>query len=122
MSELTFLVIGGSHADRLADACAPPRRLLSARHGGGWKVSKANVSALVEKLTDSALEPDIVVLQCLDNNAFFCQEEDGSSHCLRRGLDNQFHVVGELKVATTEQSRQLAKLLTPLVKVVPQCH
>ena len=119
MSELTFLVIGGSHADRLADALCATAPFVERETVGGWKVSKANVSALVEKLTDSALEPDIVVLQCLDNNAFFCQEEDGSLTLPKKGLDNHFHVVGELKVATTEQSRQLAKLLTPLVKVFP---
>jgi len=119
VSELTYLVIGGSHADRLADAMCATSPFVERETVGGWKATKTNISDLVAKLSVSELEPDIVVLQCLDNNAFFCQEEDGSLTLPKKGQDNQFHVVGELRVATVEQTRQLAKLLTPVVKLFP---
>ena len=119
-AELNYLVIGGSHADRLADALCALSPFVERETTGGWRASKSSVAELVERLTLSALEPDVVVVQCLDNNTFFCQEEDGSLMLPKKGGDNIYHVVGELKVANTEQTRNLAKLITPVVKLYPE--
>jgi len=117
--DLNYVVVGGSHAGRLATAmgglgCAVDRVTAS-----GWKVSSDNVAAVIEKLEELSAIPDIIVLQLLDNSSFFCLGEDGTlSHPQLLG-DKKYHVTGQLKVANKDQVKAILKLITPILRFKP---
>ena len=63
--------------------------------------------------------PDLMVVQLLDNNAYYCLGEDGTLSLPGKLLDGKYHVVGELRVASKEQTRALLKLAAPILKSCP---
>jgi hypothetical protein len=117
--DTNYLVIGGSHAGRLADALGEAGASLDRLTSPGWKVTTGNVEELVKKIEDLSTIPDVVVIQALDNNAFFCLKEDGTMCHPTVLSDRKHHVVGELKVANKDQTRGLLKLLVPVLKAFP---
>ena len=62
----------------------------------------------------------MIVLQCMDNNSFFCQGEDGSLTLPVKAIsDRKYHVVGELRIASREQVNNLQyKMIKPLLRAV----
>ena len=113
-------VVGGSHAGRLADQLLAREAQVCTLTQPGWRVSKSNIEKVVGELLSLSPPPDVIVLQCLDNSSFFCQNEDGSLTLPTRALaDGKFHLTGDLKVASKDQTVNLVKLLVPLLKAVP---
>ena len=71
-------VAGASNAARLATALRATGIPVVTLKTPGWKITKQSVEQLVNELVNLSLAPDIIVLQCLDNSAFFVQNEDGT--------------------------------------------
>ena len=88
-----YLVIGGSNATRLADAVGGLRCYVDRITTSGWKITADTVAAAVERLGTLAIQPDVVIIQALDNNSFFALGEDG---CLSLPVcsDGSYHIVG----------------------------
>ena len=85
----------------------------------GWKVTKQNVEKLVQELVNLSPAPDTIVLQCMDNSAYFVLNEDGTlTMPSRSNVDNKYHVVGELKIASREQASNLIKMLRPVLTCI----
>ena len=70
---------------------------------------------MVNELNALRPRPDVIVLQCMDNNSFFCQGEDGSLTLPVKAIsDRKYHVVGELRIASREQVNNLQyKMIKP---------
>ena len=84
-------------------------------------MSKNNIDKVVSELLSLNPPPDVIVLHCLDNSAFFSRNEDGSLTLLVRAMaDGKYHLTGDLKVASKDQTVNLVKLLVPLLKAVPE--
>ena len=116
-------VIGGSHAGRLADQLLAREAQVCTLTQPGWRASKSNIEKVVGELLCLSPPPDVIVVQCLDNSSFFCQHEDGSLTLPARALaDGKFHLTGDLKVASKDQTVNLVKLLVPLLKAVPDAE
>ena len=117
--ELNVLVVGGSHAARLATAFGAAGSPVERITAKGLRLSSDSVANILEKIGTIATKPDIMVIQLLDNNSFYCLGEDGTL-CLPSKLqDNRFHVVGELRVANKDQTKALLKLATPILRALP---
>jgi hypothetical protein len=119
-AEKIVAVLGSSHATRLTDAllCEGVTGATSVTDSG-WKLSRDSVQAAVKILEEMLVQPDSIVLEILDNNAFFCAMEDGSVVLPAHGKDGKYHVTGDLKVATKQQTENLYKLAEPLLKWSP---
>ena len=116
-------VIGGSHAGRLADQLPAREAQVCTLTQPGWRASKSNIEKVVGELLCLSPPPDVIVVQCLENSSFFCQHEDGSLTLPARALaDGKFHLTGDLKVASKDQTVNLVKLLVPLLKAVPDAE
>jgi len=97
-----ILVIGGSNADRLANALASlgmdPELLTS----GGWHVTTDSVTAIipeVESSVKSLPQTAPVVIYGLDNGCFMEADQDGIQTTIKKLEDGAYHVVGELTIA-----------------------
>ena len=117
--DMNYLVVGGSHASRLATAMGELGCSVDRVTAGGWKVTSDNVAALLEKLDELSVVPDIMILQLLDNSSFFCLGEDGTLSLPAVHSDNKHHVTGQLKVANKDQVKAIFKLITPILRYKP---
>ena len=117
--EENLLIVGGSHASRLADALGEGGSPVDRVTAPGWKVSSDNVADMMAKLATLSVRPDCIILQLLDNNAYFCLQEDGTMAHPTRGADGLFHTQGVLKVASKDQTRALMKILLPVLNFLP---
>ena len=78
------------------------------------------MEGLVDTIGSLEPQPDCLIIQALDNSAFYCLQEDGTlSLPTRSPIDGKYHVIGELQVASEEQTKALLKLLLPLLRAVP---
>jgi hypothetical protein len=102
-SEIPALFIGGSNADRLANAAANVGVIPDTVTEGGWVLNTNNVTTALPQieaycLTLPAEAP--VIIYCLDNSSFCQADGDGViTQIVKLAADNKFHVVGELIVA-----------------------
>ena len=71
------------------------------------------------ELTSLIPHPDVIILQCMDNSTFFCQNEDGSLTLPVKALsDGKYHMVGDLRIAARVQVNNLFNILKPLLSVM----
>ena len=85
----------------------------------GWRISKRAVELVATELTSLIPHPNVIILQCMDNSTFFCQNEDGSLTLPVKALsDGKYHMVGDLRIATREQVNNLFNILKPLLSVI----
>ena len=113
-------VIGGSNADRLAERLEEDERQVFRLTSPGWRVTRNSVLSVVTTIASLDPQPDSLIIQALDNSAFFCLQEDGTmSLPVRSYMDGKYHVEGELRVASVEQTNGLLRNLLPLLKAVP---
>jgi len=117
-SGLKYLVIGGSHADRTADALCASGLEVTRLTSSGWRATRTSVALVLDKI-NKLPHHDVVVLQGLDNSAYFCLGEDGTMSLPKKGADGRYHVEGELRVANKDQTTALAKTMAPILQAVP---
>ena len=113
-------LVGASHAARLADLLLENDMQLCSLTQPGWKASKRTVELVAGEL--ACLDPpaDVVVLQCLDNSAYFCLNEDGTLTLPERSLlDGKFHIKEDLRISSQEQTLNLIRILSPIITAVP---
>ena len=114
-----ILVIGSSHARRLAtllEARGSPVASVIKPH---WRARKESVAQLTQEVATalSSLPSDTVVLFVfLDNSFYFARSEDGSMLPHRRSIDGKYHVDGDLALATKETAKHLFNLVTPVLE------
>ena len=120
----SFLVVGSSNARRLEEALKAKGIPTGSILANGWRATKksaedmaAHVRAELEERYYSA-----VIFQLLDNNIFFSKFEDGSLCPSRRTGDGQYHVEGELVVASRESQFAILKMCTPLWEAAKGRH
>ena len=117
--DANYLVVGGSHARRLAMAMGEAGVSLERITSGGWKITSSNVTAMLQKIEELHVKPDVFVMQIFDNSSYFCLGEDGTLTFPQVENDGRHHVVGELRVATKEQVKAMLKTITPLLHALP---
>ena len=118
--EMLVAVIGGSNATRIAERLEREERQVFRLTTPGWRITKGGVQNMVDTIASLDPKPDCLIIQALDNSAYYCLHEDGTlSLPTRSYTDGKFHVEGELMVASEDQTKALLKLLLPLLKAVP---
>jgi hypothetical protein len=83
----------------------------------GVMLSPASARLKVSEAVKKLGEDDIVLIQALDNAAFFSQTEDGGDVPVQRCSDNKYHVEGDLGVASERQQR-LFCVIKPLLRLL----
>jgi hypothetical protein len=116
------LFIGGSNADKLANAAASLGVVADTITEGGWILSTSSVSIILPQVEAycATLPPDApVVIYCLDNSSFCCADQDGTLASISKDKsDNKYHVVGELVVV---HEITMAAAVTNLKRLLAIC-
>jgi hypothetical protein len=119
--DMAALFIGGSNADRLANAAATLGIVAETVTAGGWIISTDAVTAILpqvighcESLPDNAP----VIIYCLDNSSFSCANAEGQLSAIEKQKDDIYHVVGEIVVV---HEVTLAAAVTNLKRILLAC-
>ncbi len=72
------------------------------------------VKEAVQKLD----KDDHVIIQCLDNTAYYSRTEEGGDIPVRRYIDGEFHVEGDLVLASKERQYLMFECILPLLQAV----
>jgi hypothetical protein len=118
--KVDVLIVGSSNAQRLAAAFRQKNKHCDVLTSPGWIVSRITVERLAVKLRQTLIDedPELVILQIMDNSTFFARAEDGSRNLPKRGLDEKFHVEGELLVCGRETQISHFDTIRPLFDAV----
>jgi hypothetical protein len=117
-SKPKILVIGGSHAGRTGDELEERGYDVIRVCTPGWRPTKAAVQEILPKIENAKTllsEDDIVILHCLDNVSYFSRTEDGGDVPIRRCDDGNFHVEGELVLASKDRQLALFNTIEPIL-------
>ena len=118
--KLFIAVIGGSNANRVAERMEQDGLQIFRLTTPGWRITRQGIEEVVRTIASLDPQPDCLIVQALDNSAFYCLQEDGTLSLPKKSLlDGRYHVKGELKVASEEQTKALLRLLLPLFRAVP---
>jgi hypothetical protein len=117
------IIIGGSNAGQLADCCTALGLDVVKHVKSGWKINKESVDLILPELaktfeTTSKNVP--VIIQGLDNTAYFGATEDGGmaplSQCVPK--DKGYHAIGALVVAS---DRSISASVSQLNRLICAC-
>ncbi len=75
----------------------------------GWRANKDPVQQILPKVQEALKqlkESDVVIIQCLDNTAYYSRTEEGGDIPIRK-YDNKFHVEEDLVLGTKERQRNV---------------
>jgi hypothetical protein len=100
-----YIVIGASHAGRLASALKEMGSEVADLSVPGWKISSAAVESSIELLKEVLDEnwegETIIIYQIFDNTSFFSIGTDGTAVMpVKSGTDGKYHIVGALGMGT----------------------
>jgi hypothetical protein len=112
-----ILTIGGSHAGRVGDEFESRGYTVLKVCTPGWRANKHPVLEIIPKVKEALAtlsEKDVIIIECLDNTAYYARTEEGGDIPVRRWINKEFHVEGELTLATQERQAIMLENLEPL--------
>jgi hypothetical protein len=118
--KVDVLVVGSSNAQKLAAALRTQGKHCDVLFSAGWTVSRPNAEFVADKIRKAIADedPDLIVLQLLDNSVFYARAEDGSRVLPRKGADNWYHVEGELQICGRESQISQLEAFKPILDAV----
>jgi hypothetical protein len=126
-SKWRFVIVGASHATRMADVMAGLNMVATSLGTASWFPSKKNCEKLAADLQEflDGLEPDpdrktVVIFSHLDKSYFQARAEDGNliPHRLHEGA---YHIDGDLVAIPSEQLKYLFELLLAVFNTAAGC-
>jgi hypothetical protein len=119
-SDYRFVVIGASHACRLASALRETGAEVADLAVPGWKISSESVEAmcvlLKEVLEEEWTGETIVIYQLFDNSSYFGISADGTDSLPAKDRNGIYHVEGPLGMIDRDNFKQLFSAAVPLLR------
>ena len=119
-----FIVVGASHASRLAEqleACGSKVTLISMPSWRPTPTTAAKAAGELATAVGSSAAGAVTIFQFLDCAAFYARTEDGGLLPSRRSNDdNKYHLDGELVMAPAELFLHTLKSSLPIFKAAGQ--
>jgi hypothetical protein len=116
-----ILTLGGSHAGRVGDEFENRGYTMLKVCTPGWRANKHPVLEIIPKVKEALAtlsEKDVIIIECLDNTAYYARTEEGGDIPVRRWINKEFHVEGELTLATQERQAIMLENLEPLFELL----
>jgi len=114
-----YIVIGASHAGRIAEELEEAGGQLINLTRSGWRPTRENVQLATLELNRALKTVEgrevRIVYQLLDNSIFLA-EKDGATTLPVRLEDGLYHVVGKLVLLDTDGVKDLVNNILPLLK------
>ena len=118
LPEDAYIVVGSSHAFRLAAALNALGEHVTCLARPSWRLNAENVAATAKCLEEAvSLNPRAtVIFQMMDSSIYYTSTEEGETVLPKRGEDGKFHVVGELVLADWTALKKIYATALPLLR------
>jgi hypothetical protein len=118
-ANLRYIIIGGSHASRLADCMDDQDIKVVDLTMPGWLITEKSIDKAVTDLVkvleeDTELET-VIIYHLFDNNVYFSVQPDGTM-ALPVKRDGKYHVIGDLGMADRTIIKALFSTASPLLR------
>jgi hypothetical protein len=112
-----YLVVGSSHAARLAAALTSLGIAADTVQEPHWRIFRNSASALAEKVTKKMEEKcyDHIIFAVLDNSVYSAMAMTGDIIPSRRDNEGHYHIDGELVISSKSSLHVLLNALKPLL-------
>jgi hypothetical protein len=110
-----YLLVGCSKIKEMAAIMRNRGKIVSTMLSKDWMISRSNVEKLTSVMRKQIEQedPEVIVLELLDNSVFFGKQEDGSRILPRKGEDDVYHIEGEIQVCSREVQSEQFQMLKP---------
>jgi len=115
---LSILVVGASHASRLAVQLELLGHRVEQITHPGWRATKDKIANMTSEVMSAAsrMPADCLIIYWLfDNSLYFARTEEGGLIPTRRAIDGSYHVDGDVMLAPVEISRQVVDSCLPII-------
>jgi len=116
---LGFLLVGGSHTKREGDQLAERGFNVVTCSRSGWRPVKGLIADMAAKL-ENALKMTsgntVIVCHMFDNVTYMCRTEDGGDLPIWQYPNGEFHVQGDLVLASKERLNMFFRNSLPILK------
>jgi hypothetical protein len=88
---------------------------------GGWRPNKSaalDMTAKVEEALQLLTDDDIIVVHCFDNVAYMARSEEGGDLPIRKFVTGEYHVEGDLVLASKERLYMFFINCLPVLKLL----
>jgi hypothetical protein len=107
-----IILVGASHASRLAGALCETGAKVADLSVPGWKINNENVEssiALLREVLEEEWEGETVVMyELFDNSCYYAIGTDGSATLpSKSSTDNKYHIIGALRMVDRDSFKQL---------------
>jgi hypothetical protein len=111
-----YLLVGCSKIKEMAAILRNRGKVVSTMLSKDWMVNRSNVEKLTSVMRKQIeqQDPEVVVMELLDNSVFFGKQDDGSRILPRKGTDDIYHIEGEIQVCSREVQSEQFNMLKPL--------
>jgi hypothetical protein len=119
--KVDVLIVGsGNMPASLATVLRSRAKTVDVMASSWWTISRASVERSAAQIRKIIAEedPDLVVLQILDNSCFYARSEDGSRQLPRNGVDGVFHMEGDVQVCGRETQYEHFHNIRPILDSV----
>jgi hypothetical protein len=116
-----IILVGASHASRLAGALRETGTEIADLSVLGWKISDDNVESSISLLREVVEEEwdgeTIVLYELFDNSCYYSIGTDGSATLpTKSSTDNRYHITGALGMVDRDTFKQLFSAVVPLLR------
>jgi hypothetical protein len=115
-----FIIIGASHASRLANALEELGATIVDISVPGWKISESSVEDMKGELSSVLGEEfsgeTFIIYQLYDNSMYWSCDEDGHRSLPVKSGDNKYHIPGRVVFVEREKFKELFLLSLPLLR------
>jgi hypothetical protein len=116
-----FLVIGGSHAVREGNLLADRGHEVILCAVRGWRANRGAAENMAKEVEAGLAEmspDDIILVHCMDNTAYMGRTEEGGDLPIRKYASGEFHVEGELVLASRDRLFMFFKNCLPFLQLL----
>jgi hypothetical protein len=114
----TALVVGSSHAGKLAAALRRAGHHTEVIYEANWRATRDTVWELQERVRTKLEKKkvDVFILCVLDNNVYYSLLDDGCTKAAFKDSAGKFHMDGDIIISSKSAQHALYKILQPLLK------
>ena len=123
VDQVDFIMIGSSHAHRLASALKELGENVHSLASPSWRLNEENVTGTAAALAGAVKNNPqaTVILQIYDSSIYFSSSEAGELTLPKRGEDGAYHINGELVLAEWSALKKIFNMSAPLLRAAGTC-
>jgi hypothetical protein len=113
-----ILLIGSSHAGKLAAALRKGRHHTEVLSEANWKATPLTVEYMAEKVREKLDRTPVgaIIFCIIDNNIYYAMDEDNELQMPQRDPKGGYHVRGDLTLASKSAQSQLFNTIRPMLE------